>query len=224
MVVSCCAVGCTKRATKGSGTGFFRFPKEINRRQAWVQAVRRERWKPSDSTRICGLHFITGAPSPFPGHPDWAPSVFVFTKADPAALTKKCDRFERSLKRQRVSDNMGPCDVPEDVLSSPLGSPGPLHHNGVFPIDLQQHMQEKYVKKCLDYNALQDKVEALEKELAELRAIASLGHEDAAPWGYTKIMGNSGKVSYYTGLPNEETFKWVVTLYKKILQFCRDSE
>ncbi|KAL1466001.1 hypothetical protein MTO96_026949 [Rhipicephalus appendiculatus] len=33
--------------------------------------------------------------------------------------------------------------------------------------------------------------------------------------GYTKIMGNSGKVAYYTGLPNEETFKWVVTFYEK---------
>ncbi|KAH7984591.1 hypothetical protein HPB52_022865 [Rhipicephalus sanguineus] len=84
MVVSCCTVGCTKRARKGSGIGFFRFPKEIGRRKVWVQAVRR-------------------APSPFPGHPDWAPSVFVFRKAVPAALTKKCDRFERSLKRKRVS-------------------------------------------------------------------------------------------------------------------------
>ncbi|XP_077551917.1 THAP domain-containing protein 1-like [Haemaphysalis longicornis] len=103
MVVSCCAVGCTKRATKGSGIGFFRFPKEIGRQKAWVQAVRRERWQPSDSSRICGLHFINGAPSPFPDHSDWAPSVFAFKKADPAVLTKKCDRFERSLKRKRVS-------------------------------------------------------------------------------------------------------------------------
>ncbi|KAH7984760.1 hypothetical protein HPB52_023718 [Rhipicephalus sanguineus] len=50
-----------------------------------------------------GLSLMVGAPSPFPGHPDWAPSVFVFRKADPAALTKKCNRFERSWKRKRVS-------------------------------------------------------------------------------------------------------------------------
>lgn len=45
---------------KAAGVGFFRFPKENTRRKAWVQAVRREKWQPSDSSRICGLHFITG--------------------------------------------------------------------------------------------------------------------------------------------------------------------
>ncbi|XP_049518348.1 peroxynitrite isomerase THAP4-like [Dermacentor silvarum] len=103
MVVSCCAVGCTKRAAKGSGVGFFRFPKENTRRKAWVQAVRREKWQPSDSSRICGLHFITGAPSPFPNHPDWAPNVFAFKKANREAEEKKCDRYERTLKRKRCS-------------------------------------------------------------------------------------------------------------------------
>ncbi|XP_049515775.1 uncharacterized protein LOC125941939 [Dermacentor silvarum] len=103
MVVSCCAVGCTKSAAKGSGVGFFRFPKENTRRKAWVQAVRREKWQPSDSSRICGLHFITGAPSPFPNHPDWAPNVFAFKKANREAEEKKCDRYERTLKRKRCS-------------------------------------------------------------------------------------------------------------------------
>lgn len=82
----------------------------------------------------------------------------------------------------------------EDVLSSPPGSRGALHHIGVFPGGLQQHLQEKCAKKCLEHNALLDKM-------------ASLVHKDAAPWGYIKIMGISEKVAYYTGLPNEETFK-----------------
>ncbi|XP_049519022.1 uncharacterized protein LOC125943597 [Dermacentor silvarum] len=72
-------------------------------RHARVQAVRREKWQPSDSSRICGLHFITGAPSPFPNHPDWAPNVFAFKKANREAEEKKCDRYERTLKRKRCS-------------------------------------------------------------------------------------------------------------------------
>lgn len=68
-------------------------------------------------------------------------------------------------------------------------------------------MQEKYVTMCLEYNALQEKVTALEKELEDLRAKGSFGDGDAAPWGYAKIAGNSNKVTYYTGLPNEETFR-----------------
>lgn len=110
-------------------------------------------------------------------------------------------------------DNVVPCDVPEDVLTSPPASPG-QHRIEEFPANLQLHMQEKYLKKCLEYNALQDKVAALEKELEEHWARESVGREDIAPWGYSKIMGNSDQVTYYTGLPNEKTFKWVVSLYK----------
>lgn len=94
------------------------------------------------------------------------------------------------------------------------GSPGPLRHTGVLSNNHQLHMQEKYVTMCLEYNALQEKVTALEKELEDLRAKGSFGDGDAAPWGYAKIAGNSNKVTYYTGLPNEETFRWVVSLYK----------
>ncbi|XP_075736222.1 uncharacterized protein LOC119161015 isoform X4 [Rhipicephalus microplus] len=46
----------------------------------------------------------------------------------------------------------------EDVLSSPPGSRGALHHIGVFPGGLQQHLQEKCAKKCLEHNALLDKM------------------------------------------------------------------
>ncbi|KAH7965092.1 hypothetical protein HPB49_003306 [Dermacentor silvarum] len=43
------------------------------------------------------------APSPFPNHPDWAPNVFAFKKANREAEEKKCDRYERTLKRKRCS-------------------------------------------------------------------------------------------------------------------------
>ncbi|KAH7963968.1 hypothetical protein HPB51_027791 [Rhipicephalus microplus] len=63
------------------------------------------------------------------------------------------------------TDNVVPCDVPEDGLTLPPASPG-QHRIGEFPANLQLHMQEKYLKKCLEYHALQDKVAALE-ELVE---------------------------------------------------------
>lgn len=35
----------------------------------------------------------------------------------------------------------------------------------------------------------------------------------AKAWGYHKMAGSSEKVSYYTGLPNEEAFLWVVSVF-----------
>ncbi|KAH7949400.1 hypothetical protein HPB49_009322 [Dermacentor silvarum] len=45
----------------------------------------------------------TGAPSPFPNHPDWAPNVFAFKRANREAEEKKCARYKRTLKRKRWS-------------------------------------------------------------------------------------------------------------------------
>lgn len=59
MVTSCCAVGCTYRFKKG-GVGLFTFPKEKFRRLAWIRAVRRKDWEPTENARVCGHHFQTG--------------------------------------------------------------------------------------------------------------------------------------------------------------------
>lgn len=60
---SCCAVpGCSLR----SGTNLlsqvrtFRFPIEDDRRNAWIAAVRRDKWQPTKSSEICSAHFIQG--------------------------------------------------------------------------------------------------------------------------------------------------------------------
>ncbi|KAH8022775.1 hypothetical protein HPB51_005073 [Rhipicephalus microplus] len=87
--------------------------------------------------------------------------------------------------------NVVPCDVPEDVLTSPPALLG-QHRIDEFPANLQLHMQ-KYLKKCLEFNALQDKVAALEKELEEHWASESVGREDIAPWEYSRIMDNSNQ-------------------------------
>ena len=87
MVVSCCVWGCTAKFRKGTGLGFYRFPKATNRpeqRTAWLTALKRvtitesssltktpvrssltvvgsgEAWEPKDWDYVCGRHFITG--------------------------------------------------------------------------------------------------------------------------------------------------------------------
>ena len=63
MVHSCCAYGCRNRMGEQKGLGFFRFPsrpEEKERRQKWITAMRRNNWKPTKYSRICGNHFTTG--------------------------------------------------------------------------------------------------------------------------------------------------------------------
>ena len=59
MVMSCSAVRCTNRASKGSGISFYRFPADPECRAKWVVAVRREDWQSSKYTWICSAHFIS---------------------------------------------------------------------------------------------------------------------------------------------------------------------
>ncbi|KAH7980180.1 hypothetical protein HPB49_013667 [Dermacentor silvarum] len=215
-----------ERGGKAAASVFFRFPKENTRRKAWVQAVRREKWQPSDSSRICGLHFITGAPSPFPNHPDWAPNVFAFKKANREAEEKKCDRYEADVEAETLfgwrgrdepdsTDDEASNDLPESMQLLQAQLPAPSHHMGGFSRNLQARMQEKYLEKCRAYNALQERYLIMENELRDLRAKrSSEANGAAAAWGYAAIAGHSEKVAYYTGLPNKETFAWVVSVYR----------
>uniref|UniRef100_A0A3B5MKN2 THAP-type domain-containing protein n=1 Tax=Xiphophorus couchianus TaxID=32473 RepID=A0A3B5MKN2_9TELE len=58
--MACCvAVGCCNRSDR-KDLSFYRFPKDPERRTLWVQAVCRRNWNPTDYSRICSKHFISG--------------------------------------------------------------------------------------------------------------------------------------------------------------------
>ncbi|KAM7304046.1 uncharacterized protein ISCGN_013946 [Ixodes scapularis] len=53
----CCAVGCTNSAGGNSSVSFHRFPGDGALRKQWIQAVRRDKWSPTSTTRLCSEHF-----------------------------------------------------------------------------------------------------------------------------------------------------------------------
>ena len=58
MVTSCVAWGCTNRSKKGYGISFHRFPQNNPERlQKWIQAIKREKWKPNEYSHICSVYF-----------------------------------------------------------------------------------------------------------------------------------------------------------------------
>lgn len=75
MVYSCCVVGCTNRGntnSEGEKLSYHRFPVVIEsqgdktrelssrRRLAWIASLKRKGWEPSEYSRVCSDHFVTG--------------------------------------------------------------------------------------------------------------------------------------------------------------------
>lgn len=60
MVNTCVVVGCNYGYDKYSGISVHRFPVEENRKALWILALKRENWKPSCHSSVCGKHFQTG--------------------------------------------------------------------------------------------------------------------------------------------------------------------
>ncbi|XP_015377364.1 PREDICTED: THAP domain-containing protein 2-like [Diuraphis noxia] len=53
--MSCSAVNCTNRNTQG--IRLFRFPAQQDRKKIWIINCRRGQWNPTESARLCEVHF-----------------------------------------------------------------------------------------------------------------------------------------------------------------------
>ncbi|KAG5264187.1 hypothetical protein AALO_G00273140, partial [Alosa alosa] len=113
MVDYCCAPGCqnSRGKTKTKGKSFYRIPKDPERRNKWIAAIKRargvlnktERWEPtSNGFRLCSDHFISGAKSENPLSPDYIPSIFEHTStAEKKRRNMLLDTFSRRQKAKR---------------------------------------------------------------------------------------------------------------------------
>uniref|UniRef100_A0A3P9LUP1 THAP domain-containing protein 1 n=1 Tax=Oryzias latipes TaxID=8090 RepID=A0A3P9LUP1_ORYLA len=79
MVHTCVAVGCHNRKTPDSRLSFYRFPRDKDRKQRWIAAVKRAVWQSTDASRLCSEHFVSGKQSKNQFSPDYIPSVFKHT-------------------------------------------------------------------------------------------------------------------------------------------------
>ena len=100
MVKSCCAVGCANRVTKGSKVSFYRFPVDLELRRQWIAAVDRKDWQPTEHSRICSAHFVSGRRSKDPLSPDYVPTIFPLLKSP--VKRKRKNEFE-AYKRRKLA-------------------------------------------------------------------------------------------------------------------------
>ena len=72
----CCAHGCANNRRTNPNLQFYRIPKDLSRRKAWLSRIRRENFTPTDNTRICSEHFVGGTKSDDPEAEGYVPSIF----------------------------------------------------------------------------------------------------------------------------------------------------
>lgn len=127
---TCCAVGCTNRASKSSNKRFFRVPADPKRKMKWVVAINRKRWLPNQYSRLCSDHFVSGQPNVDPAHPDYVPCVF--KEGDRIKAERKLERYQRvkQLRQKRLnasspSNNMDIVYILLEFSKTPRISAGP---------------------------------------------------------------------------------------------------
>lgn len=60
MPAHCCAYGCKNRQITGVDLQVFRIPRDPHLRAKWVSAIKRDDCEPTEHSRICAKHFISG--------------------------------------------------------------------------------------------------------------------------------------------------------------------
>ena len=85
MVFSCVVPRCTNRQSSTNGISFFRFPKNRKKRRAWIKAVNRDKWEPTEYSRICSEHFEEGWHSEDREDVNYRPTIFKCKQEDRSA-------------------------------------------------------------------------------------------------------------------------------------------
>uniref|UniRef100_A0A131YM32 Thap domain protein n=1 Tax=Rhipicephalus appendiculatus TaxID=34631 RepID=A0A131YM32_RHIAP len=182
MPASCAACGCTSRGGPGSSIHFFRFPsvkRDRQRREAWIKAVRRinedgSPWQPSDHARLCEKHFVERSPNNSPRHPDFVPSLFVYT--DVFKEKDAFQRFSRTAARTRQRDQHRP-GRPAYVMAETDPDWAPSLHLG-YKTSSQESRAARYRRRL---NRAMGAVRHTSNHQVEVHLVTSNMDDDAEP-------------------------------------------
>ena len=202
----------------------FCFPRAVDVRKKWTHLVNRSEkkngrwtnWTPREHSRVCSKHFLDKEPTqenPLPtlhlGH----------RKSESGPKRKKLERLPPQTTDQHkdsVEEIHESLDICEDI-DAQLDSEIPSHHVKSLPAcPIHTKHDHKYDFSCTcspmcicigckqkEYliRELQDKIEKLESEVIELKK-KKRKKESVTQ----NLLRSDSKVTFYTGLPNLETF------------------
>ena len=161
----------------------FRFPVDPSRRDAWIRAIRREHWKPTEYSMVCQLHFILKKPSRFPNNPDYVPSVFNFNTNSATCRKEKVDRFTRLQERRKrqaqlteqeeVNEECNEVETDMDVLTPQVVQSVPSPETSTPQQTETEILNEKVLYLENDLKEANKKLSDLERILTQANAMIS---------------------------------------------------
>ena len=144
--------------------------------------------------------------------PDYVPSVFSFSKSHPKKRKASTDRYQRYLKRQEnensLTDSKSIHDIGEPLLESSviqsLALSASTEDISNEDLSLIFHVSaENPVKEYMEKSVQTDEIKFLPVEVTIEKQKINL---------YEEIKGDKKLMNFYTGLPNNELFLWVLSL------------
>ncbi len=163
-----------------------------------------------NSNCVFYLHLFIGKAVRIPDHPDYVPSIFVYTQNDQKKHEKKMSRFKAVKKRNHIADEMIAANkrmkqtVVEqtefDDLSQPGDSDSPMSQTTAasfeiidsITVDENQKTNEEFEKHLLAENV------CLRKERDD--ALSKLKSLEAKFLSYNSLRSQPKKFNYYTGI------------------------
>ena len=97
---------------------FHHFPEDARRREPWIKAISRDKWKLKTHHRLCSKHFVSGRPSKDLEDVEYVPTIFKDAKRR-CIPTKTPGQAERAQKRtQNVEEAEEPASILLDYSDS----------------------------------------------------------------------------------------------------------
>ncbi|XP_049270846.1 uncharacterized protein LOC119390631 isoform X7 [Rhipicephalus sanguineus] len=195
----CCVYKCHNQEGFDSIVSFYTFPSrpdEKERRQRWIQAVRRagpdgESWQPNSNTRICSRHFSGNARSNIMHHPAYVPTIFpsAYRRTVPCDPSAPTERFQRWQKRPRDQTK----SPSEEKVKDTTTSTGASHQLQLCPDLTDESISLELVESTDDQQG----------ELLHPTVEEECQHEDAATSDTTTSTGASHQLQLCPDLTDE---------------------
>ncbi|XP_021377583.1 THAP domain-containing protein 5-like isoform X2 [Mizuhopecten yessoensis] len=219
MVRSCVVFKCFNRADacgKEQGISFFRFPVDKKKRLAWIKAVNRDKWTPTNASYICSTHFEGGWHSYDYEDVNYRPTIFHY-KEKRSTPTEKA-REQRVSKRKLEQEFMEAEKAKKytedqhkmfsvfthsycEVSSPEHAETAHMEFETTDDSDIisfqDNECQTEPLELIEENKILKEELQRYKEQLLKSR------------WSTEQIKGNDTSTKFYTGLPTFAVFLWL---------------
>ncbi|XP_034429443.1 uncharacterized protein LOC117754583 isoform X4 [Hippoglossus hippoglossus] len=204
MVHTCVVTGCRNRRTPGTGLSFYRFPRDPDRKQRWIEAVNREGWIPNDGSRLCSTHFISAPLSPEMKEPG---ALEILDKQEDRVEAANALLFLQGQGSAAVGERLQE-EHPEEKEQEAIVEESASSSLSTDDEDDDESVSDSKKGKFDAAVNFEDILKALKKENQALRESV-----EKMSLSENFLRNDAEKVKFYTGLPNYfvlETVMWLL--------------